>query len=255
MNDSEIKDLLDFHTARINSPAFIAEDPVQFPRMYSDPRDCEIAALLSATIAWGKRSMIIRNAARMLALMEGQPYRYTIEEGYLDLPQQNIHRTFFSNNLRHWLAGLRLIYSRHQSIDDFARAIGAGQSPYPAVTLARGLNAMIAEACGGQADSRCLPQNLDTSALKRLNMALRWLVRDDGIVDLGIWSSITPAQLRIPLDVHVINTSTALGLLQRKTADRKAVEQLTDRLRHFRPHDPVFYDYALFGLGIEKAGI
>ena len=84
-------------------------------------------------------------------------------------------------------------------------------------------------------------------------MALRWLVRTDGIVDLGIWSSISQESLRIPLDVHVIRTATGLGLLTRASADRKAVEMLTAELRAMRPHDPVFYDYALFGLGVEAA--
>lgn len=82
-------------------------------------------------------------------------------------------------------------------------------------------------------------------------MALRWLVRDDGIVDLGLWTHVlTPAQLYIPLDVHVNRTATQLGLLDRRTPDRRAVEQLTDRLRRFRPDDPTLYDYALFGIGM-----
>lgn len=250
MEKSEIKELLDFHAARINSPEFIADDPVQFPRMFSDQRDIEIAALLSATIAWGKRSMIIRDARRMFSLMDMQPYNYVMDEGYEDLPSQNIHRTFFSENLQHWLRGLRAVYSEHPTLDDFARSIGAGNADYPAVRLAEALNERLAAANGGKGDSRCLPMNLNTTALKRLNMALRWLVRRDGIVDLGLWQSIREDQLRIPLDVHVIRTATGLGLLQRKSADRKAVEQLTDELRAMRPHDPVFYDYALFGLGV-----
>ena len=253
MEKSEIKELLDFHAARINSPEFIGDDPVQFPRMFSDRRDIEIAALLSATIAWGKRSMIIRDAQRMFALMDMQPYCYMMDQGYEDLPRQNIHRTFFSDNLQHWMRGLRLIYSRHVTLDDFARSIGAGQADYPAVKLAEGINQCLAEANGGKGDSRCLPLNLNTTALKRLNMALRWLVRTDGIVDLGIWSSISQESLRIPLDVHVIRTATGLGLLTRASADRKAVEMLTAELRAMRPHDPVFYDYALFGLGVEAA--
>lgn len=252
MEKSDIKDLLDFHAARINSPEFIADDPVQFPRMFTDRRDIEIAALLSATIAWGKRSMIIRDARRMLSLMDMQPYNYVMEQGYEELPQQNIHRTFFSHNLQHWLRGLRLIYSEYATLDDFALGIGTGQTDYPAVHLAEAINERLAAANGGKGDSRCLPLNLESTALKRLNMALRWLVRTDGIVDLGIWRSIRPEQLRIPLDVHVIRTATGLGLLTRRSADRKAVEQLTAELRAMRPHDPVFYDYALFGLGVES---
>ena len=131
-------------------------------------------------------------------------------------------------------------------------ATGAPQSQAPAWTLAQGLNAALAEANDGVHDPRCLPQNLTATALKRLNMALRWLVRDDGIVDLGVWKALKPSQLFIPLDVHAGNVSRQLGLLTRKSNDRRAVVELTDTLRSFRPDDPVVYDYALFGLGIES---
>ena len=136
---------------------------------------------------------------------------------------------------------------------DFAVAERIHLSPAPAWALAQAINRELAAANQGTADSRCLPQNLKTTALKRLNMALRWLVRDDGIVDLGLWTHVLrPSQLYIPLDVHVNRTATQLGLLDRRTPDRRAVEQLTDRLRRFRPDDPTIYDYALFGLGIES---
>lgn len=244
------KDLLDHYAAKINSPEFIADDPVQFPRMFTDQRDCEIAALLAATIAWGKRSMIIRDANKMFGLMDWQPYRFVMERGYEELPDMNIHRTFFAENLRHWLRGLHAVYNSHETLDDYARAVGAGDTPYPAVRLAEALNDTLAQANGGNSDSRCLPGNLKTTALKRLNMALRWLVRNDGIVDLGLWKSITPAQLYIPLDVHVGRIARQLNLLERRSDDRQSVEQLTAALRQFRPDDPVLYDYALFGLGV-----
>lgn len=254
MTDSEIKDILEFYSDKINSPEFIADDPVQFPRRFSDHRDCEIAALLASTIAWGRRPMIIRDAGRMFGLMDWQPYKYMMDEEYEELPgQMNLHRTFFVRNLQHWLRGLRSVYSEYATLDDFARAVGAGEADYPAVRLAEALNARMAAADNGAVDSRCLPLNLATSALKRLNMALRWLVRDDGIVDLGLWRSIKPAQLRIPLDVHVGRTARQLGLLDRNAADRRSVEILTEKLRTFNHLDPVKYDFALFGLGV--AGI
>ena len=81
-------------------------------------------------------------------------------------------------------------------------------------------------------------------------MALRWLVRDDGIVDMGLWRSIPKSKLFIPLDVHAGNTARSLGLLSRKANDRRSVEQLTGLLRTIRPEDPAFYDFALFGIGI-----
>lgn len=247
----DLRELLDSEARRINSEAFISDDPIQFPRRFSSLPDIEITALLCATLAWGNRRMICRDCEKLLTLMDNQPYAYVIDEGYLDLdPDINIHRTFFGRNLRHYLRGLRAIYTRHGSLNDFARAIGAGEAEAPAWCLAEGLNAELSAANSGCTDSRCLPVNTSTTALKRLNMALRWLVRRDGIVDLGVWDTITPAQLRIPLDVHVGDVSRELGLLCRRSNDRKAVEELTGHLRAFNPDDPTLYDFALFGIGM-----
>lgn len=251
LSESEIREMLDREGARINSPEFIDNDPVQFPRQYDAQQDIELAALLSATIAWGNRKMICANCAKMLRLMEGRPYHFVMDEAYEELADGNIHRTFFVENLRRYLRGFRLIFARHGSLEGLARHLHITQSESPAWTLVEGMNDAIREANGGQADSRCLPQNLETTALKRVNMALRWLVRDDGIVDMGIWKVVKPSQLFIPLDVHVGNTSRDLGLLTRRQNDRRAVVELTSTLRRFRPDDPVFYDFALFGLGIE----
>lgn len=254
MTENDIINLLDSEARRINSPEFIANDPVQFPRLFSDVRDIEIAALLSATIAWGNRKMICNNCNKMLRLMDFRPYDFVRDNGYDDLPEGNIHRTFFTGNLRYYLRGLNSVYARYGSLQDFARSKHIGLSEAPAWDLARHLNTALCEANGGKGDSRCLPQNLDTTALKRLNMALRWLVRNDGIVDLGVWDVITPAQLYIPLDVHVGRISRELGLLNRRSDDRKAAVELTGRLRRYRPDDPVLYDYALFGIGVSQSG-
>ena len=249
--DKDIISLLDSEATRINRPEFIANDPVQFPRRFSDQRDIEITAFLSAIIAWGKRSMICRDAEKMLSLMDGQPFNYTIDEGYEDLdPAMNIHRTFFARDMAHFLRGMRRIMLDYGSLDAFAAAHRVSDDRYPAWKLVEKMQEVMMAENGGAADSRCLPVNLKNSALKRVNMALRWLVRDDGIVDMGIWKSIPKSKLFIPLDVHVGNTARNLGLLSRKSNDRKRVEELTDTLRILRPDDPVFYDYALFGIGV-----
>lgn len=254
MTESDLKDLLDIEAARINSPSFIDEDPVQFPRRYSDLRDIEIASLLTASIAWGNRRMICRDCDRMLSLMDNQPYKYVMDKGYEDLPDgENIHRTFFTQHFKHFLRGLRAIYARCGSLQDFGRAEAIAEAEFPAWRLVEGINRELREAdpAGHDLASRCLPQNLDTTALKRVNMALRWLVRDDGIVDMGVWDVITPAQLFIPLDVHVGDVSRELGLLTRKANDRRSVIEVTDHLRRFNPTDPVLYDFALFGIGMK----
>lgn len=242
---------LNAEARRINNPDFIASDPVQFPRLFSDQRDIEITSLLSANLAWGNRNMICRDCGRLLSLMDNSPYRFVMDQAYEEIDDdRNIHRTFFARNLKHYLRGLHRIYSDHQSLQDFAVKSGAPNSETPAWTLVEAINNQLREANHGHEDPRCLPLNLKATALKRVNMALRWLVRDDGIVDLGIWSAIKPSQLFIPLDVHVGNTARTLGLLQRRSNDRLAVIELTNLLRSLRPHDPVYYDFALFGLGI-----
>lgn len=247
-----IKDLLDAKVAQINVPEFIPEDPVQFPRLFSDMRDIEITSLLVSAIAWGNRRMILRDAARMLALMDNQPYAYMMDKGYEELPyHQNIHRTFFTENLQYFLRGLRSLYVRYGTLDAFAAAHGIGSGAFPAWELARLMNAAFADANGGAMDARCIPASTDSTALKRLNMALRWLVRTDGIVDMGVWKSLTPDRLYIPLDVHVGNISRGLGMLTRRSNDRKAVDELTQVLRKLNPEDPVIYDFALFGIGVK----
>lgn len=248
---SDIARLLEQEALRINSPAFIADDPVQFPRRFSRLQDIEITALLTAVISWGRRPMILRDAGRMLSLMDNQPFHYMMERGYEDLdPGQNIHRTFFARDLQWFMRGLRSVYERQGSLCAFTAAIGAGQTGAPAWSLVDALGRIVADENGGRTSPHCLPVNLRTSALKRVNMALRWLVRDDGIVDMGVWDCIPQSKLFLPLDVHVGNTARQLGLLARKSNDRRSVEELTALMRTLRPDDPVLFDYALFGIGV-----
>ncbi|MDE5725119.1 MAG: TIGR02757 family protein [Duncaniella sp.] len=256
MTDNDLRELLDSEAVRINSNEFIADAPVQFPRRVSDRRDIEISAVLTSSIAWGNRRMICRDCNRLLALMDNRPYEFMADGAYEELPDDdNIHRTFFNRHLKYYLRGLRRIYSRHGSLQEFGRAAGIADSAAPSWRLIEAVNAELAEANAPAADSatasRCLPQNLRTTALKRVNMALRWLVRNDGIVDLGVWDVITPAQLYIPLDVHVGDVSRELGLLTRKADDRRSVVELTERLRRYNPVDPCIYDFALFGIGMK----
>lgn len=249
--EPDIVHLLEEEATRINRPEFIANDPVQFPRRFDDLRDIEITSFLAAIIAWGNRPMICRDAERLLALMDNSPYHYVMDEGYEDLdPKMNIHRTMFASHLQWLLRGFRSIYSRYSSLDEFALAHHVAENDGPSWKLIEAMTEEIRKVNVCPVCTPCLPSNLDITALKRVNMALRWLVRDDGIVDMGVWKSIPKSKLFIPLDVHVGNTSRNLGLLSRKSNDRRAVEQLTDVLRSIRPDDPVWFDYALFGIGI-----
>lgn len=248
-----LKNMLDKAVDEINRPEFVLADPVQFPRRFGDARDIEIVSLLTSHIAWGNRRMICNNCEKLLALFENQPYRFVMEGELESLADEtNIHRTFFGRDLKYFLRGLRKIYTEHGSLEQFAAHTGAINSDTPSWDLAASINNELCEANQGVEKSmRCLPENLQHTPLKRLNMALRWLVRDDGIVDMGVWKALKPSQLFIPLDVHVANTSRKFELLQRKSNDRKAVEELTATLRRFDSNDPVKYDFALFGLGVQ----
>lgn len=248
---SDVADLLNSEAKRINRPEFIDSDPVQFPRRFSKLQDIEISAFLSAIIAWGKRAMICRDAERLLNWMDNEPFAYVMDEGYEDFPdEQNIHRTFFGRHFKYFLRGLHAVYSRHSSLDEFGVSLKVGEDEYPAWKFVEELQKVMSEVNGGATCSQCLPVNLQQTALKRVNMALRWLVRDDGIVDMGVWKSIPKSKLFIPMDVHVSNTALDLGLTSRKAADRRNVVALTELLRQLNPGDPVVYDYALFGIGI-----
>ncbi|MDR2680081.1 MAG: TIGR02757 family protein [Tannerella sp.] len=244
----DIKAYLDEHAERINRPSFIENDPVRFPRRYKYLQDIETVSFLVATIAWGKRAVILRDAERMLAKMGESPYDYVMNEGYRSLGTANVHRTFFEHNLAYMLRGFRHFYSLYVSMDDYMASCEV-KTPQ---RLVEALRKSAAEANRNQNDIRCYSADLGNSALKRVNLALRWLVRNDGIVDLGVWKSMTPDMLFIPLDVHVGNTAREIGLLTRKINDWKAVEELTDRLRVYNREDPVLYDFALFGIGVEK---
>lgn len=250
---SLLKTPLDDLAARFNVASFAADDPVQFPRRYSDKRDIEISSLLTSTIAWGRRAMILANAEKMHRMLGNEPYDFVMNGDIEALGDGNIHRTFFGRHLKYYLRGLRELYRRYGSLEDFAVDIGAPSEPAPAWRIAEGVNRILTDAnsCTPlDGANRCLPAQVDSSALKRFNMALRWLVRNDGIVDMGVWTALKPSQLFIPLDVHSGNTSRALGLLGRKQNDRRAVEELTANLRQLNPADPTIYDFALFGAGV-----
>lgn len=251
-----LKLYLDTEATRINNPLFIANDPVQFPRRFEKVQDIEIVALLSASIAWGNRKMICNNCEKMLQIMDNQPYDFVMEEGWMPLPDEmNIHRTFFVSDFKYMLRGFRHIYKNYSSLDAFAKAMGAGESETPSWHLVAEMQKMFCEANDGKFDSRCLPTHLENTALKRINMALRWLVRNDGIVDMGVWNSIKPSQLFIPLDVHVGNTARGLGMITRNANDKRTVLELNAILKQMRPDDPVIYDYALFGIGIGEKSL
>lgn len=247
----EQRDLLNLAAERFNTPQFIETDPIQFPRKYKSKQDIEISAFLTATITWGKRSLIIKSAEKMHRIMGVSPYNYILEKGYEKLDKANIHRTFFEQDMAFLCRGLHAIYQEYDSCEDVFTAEPEGED-----RLWNGLQAFRDKIINANdifsLRSTKHISNPATAACKRLHLALKWLVRNDGIVDIGLWKGISPAELKIPLDIHVIRTSHKLGLLERTQNDRKAVDELTQNLKRFNADDPILYDYALFGLGESK---
>ncbi|MDR2919304.1 MAG: TIGR02757 family protein [Tannerella sp.] len=247
----EIRDLLDLAAARFNTSEFIETDPVQFPRKYALKQDIEISAFLTATIAWGKRNLILKSAEKMHHIMGSSPYDYIMNQGYEKLSRNNIHRTFFEEDMAYLCRGLHAIYLQYDSCEPIFTVSKETMDLWTGIMTFR---KYMQEANGGY-PAKSLKHISDPakSACKRLHLALRWLIRNDGIVDIGLWKNVSPASLYIPLDTHVISVARSLGLLVRKQNDRKAVEELTNQLRLFNPEDPILYDFALFGLGESKS--
>lgn len=247
MNMMNIKGYLDQLVAKNNTEAFIKDDPVQFPHRYSDLKDIEIVSFLVATIAWGNRKMILNSANKMLNLMGKSPYDYVMSGGWKQIdPNKCIHRTFFARDLMYYCKGMSWIYRMNNSLEDIF--YNDEHDVWRGIENFRDLIAKANGCTSKHISNPCCAEPKKGSACKRLHMALRWLVRDDGIVDLGVWKRLKPKDLMIPLDVHVARVSRSLGLIDRKSNDRQTVELLTAKLREFDANDPVKYDFALFGV-------
>ncbi len=246
-----LKCYLDDRVERYNRKEFVDSDPVQFPHAFTERRDVEIAALFASVIAWGNRRMIINSGNRIFCdIMRGEPYEYVMRGEWENAEgAANIHRTFFMRDFIYICRGLRNIYSAYDTMERVfdAEDMWSGIAAFRAA-LANANASTTTRHISDPLGAKGRP----ASACKRMHMMLRWLVRRDGIVDLGIWQNISPAKLMIPLDVHVARISRELGLLRRKQNDRRSVEELTGVLRGFSPDDPVKYDFALFGVGVEE---
>ncbi|GGZ67644.1 TIGR02757 family protein [Algibacter mikhailovii] len=250
MNKSEIKEFLDSKVEEYNNQKFVESDPIQIPHRFNIKEDIEIASFLTATIAWGNRKMIIKNADKMMQLFDHAPFDFVMNHSELDLSNLNgfVHRTFNAEDLKYFIKALRHIYLHHGGLESIFNKNASASSMQPAIHEFKHTFFSIAH------PSRTLKHVGDPnkgSAAKRLNMMLRWLVRQDNAgVDFGIWTKIPTSILSCPLDVHSGNVARKLGLLKRKQNDAKALFELDSALRKLDPNDPVKYDFALFGLGV-----
>ncbi len=247
MKREELKEFLEEKTAQYNRPEFIDADPIRVPHRFSRKEDIEISGFLTATLSWGNRKMIIRNAERLMELMGNSPYDFVME-GKPEHIESFVHRTFNLTDLHFFLISLKNLYQNHGDLEEIFRTYAHQNSLQPAIHQFKRLFFEIEHP---RRTTKHISDPLKGSAAKRINMFLRWMVRkDDRGVDLGIWKGISPSQLSCPLDVHSGKVARKLGLLERNSNDARALEELDRNLRSFDPRDPVKYDFALFGLGV-----
>ncbi len=283
---TDLKDFLDRKVEQYNQPGFIANDPICIPHRFTQKQDVEIVGFFAAVLAWGQRKTIIAKCTELIQRMDGVPYDFIRHHHEPDLKALLgfKHRTFNDTDLLYFVSFFRQHYEQFLSLEDAfvprppssefreefmdarERAGGAdelsspvcyaGRLTLPAVTAEQALNHFrgyfFSLPDAPPRTRKHISSPLQKSSCKRLNMFLRWMVRRDNKgVDFGLWNRLTPAQLIAPCDVHVERVARRLGLISRKQTDWLTAVELTENLRLLDPYDPVKYDFALFGLGVE----
>jgi uncharacterized protein (TIGR02757 family) len=250
MKKEELKIFLDEKVIQYNHPTFLDTDPIQIPHSFRLKEDVEISAFLTATIAWGNRKSIITNAKKLMELLNNSPFDFimTYEEDDLARFDEFKHRTFNGEDLKFFIKSLKNIYQNHGGLEAVFKNNIADKSLQPAISA---FKKVFFEIPHPTRTTKHVSDPLKGSAAKRINMFLRWMVRDASTgVDFGIWKTIPSAYLSCPLDVHSGNVARKLKLLKRKQNDAKALAELDKSLRKMDAQDPVKYDFALFGLGV-----
>ena len=251
LTQSQLKEFLDEKYDLYNRPSFIETDPIQIPHRYSKKEDIEISGFMSATIAWGRRNSIIKNAGRLMEFMNNNPHEFLINADKSDIKifEKFVHRTFNGDDCMFFIDSLRNIYLNHGGLEKvFAENIEKTHSIIDSIKYFREIFFEIPHLKRTEKHIANIDKN---SAAKRLNLFLMWMIRNDNRgVHFGLWDTIKPQYLYLPLDVHSANTGRKLGLISRKQNDWKTVDEVTKKLRSFDNDDPVKYDFALFGLSI-----
>ena len=246
-----IKEFLDCKVKEYNRPAFIQDDPIAIPHLFTQKQDIEIAAFFSAVFAWGNRTTIINKSKELIRRMDNSPYAFV--KNYRPKYSQNFkgfrHRTFNTDDLYYFLEFLNQHYLKYDSLEPaFFPSTDHNADAEQGLIFFRNYFFSFEHL---RRTEKHISSPLQKSTCKRLNMFLRWMVRnDDNGVDFGLWKNISPSQLICPIDVHVARVAKKLGLLKRKQVDWLAAIELTDALRQLDKNDPVKYDFALFNLGV-----
>lgn len=251
----ELKGFLDQKVAEYNQPGFIPNDPISIPHRFSKKQDIEIAGFIAATLAWGQRKTIINKCLELLEMMDNAPHDFMLHHSDEDLKAllRFKHRTFNDIDTLYFVEFFSWYYKEYESLEE-AFSIGWTEDPHIMETLLTNFHDFFFQLPDAPKRTRkhiATPKR--KAACKRINMFLRWMVRsDEKGVDFGIWKKIKPYQLICPCDLHVDRVGRKLGLINRKQTDWQTALELTDKLRQFDPLDPVKYDFALFGLGVEE---
>lgn len=249
-----LKDFLDAKVDHYNQPSFISNDPVSIPHLFSKKQDIEIAGFFAATFAWGNRATIIRKSTGLMQLMRMRPYEFCLAPDDATLEQMSHfrHRTFNGTDLLYFIDLLHHHFSRNESLETAFTM--HGDTVEEMLTGFHHYFLSLEHVPPRTSKHVATPER--NSSCKRLNMFLRWMVRNDEKgVDFGIWKNISPSQLICPLDLHVARVARRLKILNRKQTDWQAALELTSFLQTLDRDDPAKYDFALFGLGVmEKYG-
>ncbi|QNL22743.1 TIGR02757 family protein [Hyphobacterium sp. CCMP332] len=253
MKHKELKELLDEAYNHYSSSDFIVNDPIQIPHAFTLKQDIEITAFFAAMLAWGQRITIINKSKELFRLMDNAPYSFVIDHSESDLkPLMKFkHRTFNTTDLLHFISFLNYWFSNNESLETAFSQHLSNNDTNVEKALIGFHKTFFSLKDSPERTRKHVATPARKSACKRLNMFLRWMVRKDEYgIDFGMWKSILPRQLVCPFDVHVSNVSRDLGLVKRKPGDWQTALELTENLKKFDPLDPVKYDIALFGIGI-----
>jgi len=249
----DIKTLLDAKVEQFNRPAFIPNDPISIPHRFRKKQDIEISGLFAATLAWGQRKTIIANCNRLVEWMDNAPHDFILNHKEEDLKRFTgfKHRTFNPTDLLYFIEFLSWYYSKYESLEEAFIVSEDADTVEAGLVSFHDLFFSLPDFPKRTIKHVSTPSR--KSACKRINMYLRWMVRNDNKgVDFGIWKKIKPSQLICPCDVHVDRVARKLKLIKRKQVDWQTALELTGNLRQLDPVDPVKYDFALFGLGVEE---
>ncbi|TAH26581.1 MAG: TIGR02757 family protein [Cytophagales bacterium] len=255
MKFAELKLFLDQKYEQYNSLKFIEEDPILIPHLFTKKQDIEIMGFWVAILAWGQRKTIINKAKDLITRMDGVPHDFVINHQASDAKKLLgfKHRTFNDTDALYFLSFFQKYYQKHESLEQCFSKVLSPKSSSVEMGLVNFKNIFFDDEFAPTRTYKHVASPAQSSSCKRINMFLRWMVRKDNKgVDFGIWKGIKTSQLVCPCDVHVDRVARKLGLIKRKSTDWHTALELTKNLKKFDAQDPVKYDFALFGLGVDE---